>query len=112
MNVVPESGRRWSGRASASSSRTLRDMRGYPVTLTFLVAYLFYNDGIQTVIASASVYGEKELGFEKSTVLIATILLVQFVGVRRGAALRPDRRARGGTRGTILAGLVDLDAWS
>ena len=42
-----------------------------PVTLTFLLAYLFFNDGIQTVIYAASVYGEKELGFEKSTVLIA-----------------------------------------
>ena len=57
---------------------TLKDMRNYPMTLTFLLAYLFYNDGIQTVIASASVFGEKELGFETS-VLIATILLVQFV---------------------------------
>ena len=27
------------------------------MTLTFLVAYLFYNDGIQTVIEVASAYG-------------------------------------------------------
>jgi len=59
---------------------TLRDLRRYPVTLTFLLAYLFYNDGIQTVIYAASVYGEKELGFEKSTVLMA-FLVVQFVGI-------------------------------
>ena len=39
-------------------------MRNYPMTLTFLLGYLFYNDGIQTVIDAASVYGEKELGFE------------------------------------------------
>ncbi len=30
---------------------TLKDLRNYPMTLTFLLAYLFYNDGIQTVIA-------------------------------------------------------------
>ena len=36
---------------------TLKDLRNYPMTLTFLLAYLFYNDGIQTVIYSASVYG-------------------------------------------------------
>ena len=84
--------------------RTLKDMRGYPVTLTFLVAYLFYNDGIQTVIYAASVYGEKELHFEKSTVLSA-FLVVQFVGI--GGALLFGRIAeRRGTRGTILAGLV------
>lgn len=82
---------------------TLRDMRNYPVTLTFLVAYLFYNDGIQTVIASSSVYGEKELGFETS-VLIATILLVQFVAF--GGALLFGRLAeRHGSRRIILAGL-------
>ena len=83
---------------------TLRDARRYPMTLTFLLAYLFYNDGIQTVIASASVYGEKELGFETS-VLIATILLVQFVAFF--GALAFGRVARTlGSRRTIMAGLV------
>jgi len=58
--------------------RTLREMRKYPQTLLFLLAYLIYNDGIQTVIYSASVFGEKELGFGPQ-VMIAVILLVQFV---------------------------------
>ena len=58
--------------------RTLKDLRNYPMTLTFLVAYLFFNDGIQTVIYAASTYGEKTLKFETS-VLIGTILLIQFV---------------------------------
>jgi UMF1 family MFS transporter len=57
---------------------TLREMRGFPMTLTFLLAFLFYNDGIQTVINVASTYGSKQLGFGDS-VLIATILLIQFV---------------------------------
>ena len=35
----------------------------YPQTLLFLLAYLFFNDGIQTVIGASSVYGAKELGF-------------------------------------------------
>jgi len=83
---------------------TLRDMVNYPVTLTFLLAYLFYNDGIQTVIASASVYGEKELGFE-TEVLIATILMVQFVAF--GGALLFGRLAKSwGSRRVILGGLV------
>jgi UMF1 family MFS transporter len=74
------------------------------MTLTFLVAYLFYNDGIQTVIASSSVYGEKELGFE-TQVLIAIILLVQFVAF--GGALLFGRVARRiGSRKTIMVGLV------
>ena len=40
---------------------TLRELRNYPMTLTFLIAYLFYNDGIQTVIYAASTYGSKQL---------------------------------------------------
>lgn len=83
---------------------TLRDMRNYPMTLTFLLAYLFYNDGIQTVITSASVYGEKQLGFGTS-VLIATILLVQFVAFF-GALLFGRLAQISGSRKVILGGLV------
>ena len=85
---------------------TLKDLRRYPVTLTFLVAYLFYNDGIQTVIYAASVYGEKELGFEKSTVLLA-FLVVQFVGI--GGALLFGRVAR--VRGAYRVIVVGLFIW-
>ena len=45
---------------------TLREMRGFPMTLTFLIAYLFYNDGIQTVIYAASTYGSKQLKFDRA----------------------------------------------
>jgi UMF1 family MFS transporter len=83
---------------------TLRDLRNYPVALTFLVAYLFFNDGIQTVIASASVYGVEELGFETGTVL-ATYLLVQAVAVF--GALGFGRAAQSyGAKPVILVGLV------
>lgn len=54
---------------------TFRELRRYPQTLLFLLAYLFFNDGIQTVIASASLYGIEALGFETSQMII-TILLV------------------------------------
>jgi MFS transporter, UMF1 family len=103
LGVVPEKGglvRQSFGQLFA----TLRDMRNYPMTLTFLLAYLFYNDGIQTVIASASVYGDKELGFGTST-LIATILLVQFVAFG-GALLFGKAAERFGARKVILVGLV------
>lgn len=57
---------------------TFSQLKHYPDTLTFLLAYLFFNDGIQTVIVSASLYGKEELRFGDSQ-LIVTILLVQFV---------------------------------
>lgn len=84
--------------------RTLREMRQYPQTLLFLAAYLIYNDGIQTVIYSASVFGEKELGFGPQ-VMIAVILVVQFVAFG-GALLFGKLAARIGGQRTIGTGLV------
>jgi UMF1 family MFS transporter len=83
---------------------TLKDLRHYPVALTFLLAYLFFNDGIQTVIGQASVYGVEELGFETGFVL-GTYLLVQFVAVV-GAIVFGKVAGHVGAKRTILAGLV------
>jgi UMF1 family MFS transporter len=83
---------------------TLSHLRGYPQTLTFLVAYLFYNDGIQTVIYASSIYGQEQLGFSAEQ-LIMTILLVQFVAFF-GALLFGRVAARVGAHRTILASLV------
>jgi UMF1 family MFS transporter len=44
-----------------------------------LLAFLIYNDGIQTIIKMATAYGT-ELGIDQSA-LIGAILLVQFVGI-------------------------------
>ncbi len=92
-----------SSRASGSCGRPLKSLRQYPVALTFLLAYLFFNDGIQTVIASASIYGVEELGFGTGTVL-ATYLVVQFVAVFGALGFG---RAAGhfGAKSVILAGL-------
>jgi UMF1 family MFS transporter len=84
-------------RSFGQLAETFRDMKNFPVTLTFLLAYLFYNDGIQTVIGTAAVYGEEELNLGKS-VLIGTILLVQFVAF--GGALLFGKLAE--TRGSIV----------
>ena len=64
--------------ASSNSSRTLREMRRYPQTLRFLLAYLLYNDGIQTVIALATQFGHDELKIPMGY-LVLSILMVQFV---------------------------------
>ncbi|MET8247923.1 MFS transporter [Streptomyces sp. NPDC005202] len=86
---------------------TIRDMRGKPLTLAFLLAYLVYNDGIQTVISQASVYGSEELGLGQST-LITAVLMVQVLAV--AGALGMGRLARTyGAKRTILGSLV---AWT
>ncbi|WP_328994243.1 MFS transporter [Kribbella sp. NBC_01245] len=83
---------------------TLKHAKTYPMTLLFLVAYLFFNDGIQTVIAVSSTYGEKQLGFA-TQVLIMTILLVQLVAFFGALAFGRVAR-RYGSRRTIMVGLV------
>lgn len=83
---------------------TLRELRTYPQTLLFLAAYLLFNDGIQTVIGLSAQYGDRELELSR-TVLISTILLVQFVAFG-GALLLGRLAARYGAKQTILGSLV------
>jgi UMF1 family MFS transporter len=58
--------------------KLLKDLRGYPQALLFLVAFLLYNDGIQTVIALSSQFGADQLGMSMGS-LTKVILMVQFV---------------------------------
>ena len=83
---------------------TLRSLRAYPQTLLFLAAYLLFNDGIQTVIGLSAQYGDRELELSQ-TVLISTILLVQFVAFG-GALLLGRIAAVVGAKRTILGSLV------
>ncbi|MFF3403738.1 MFS transporter [Streptomyces sp. NPDC002659] len=83
---------------------TLRDMRRHPLTLSFLLAYLIYNDGVQTVISQASVYGSEELGLDQTT-LITAVLLVQVLAVVGALGMGRIARTHGAKR-TILASLA------
>jgi UMF1 family MFS transporter len=91
----------------AQLGSTLRDLRGRPVTLMFLIAYLIYNDGVQTVITLSATYATEELELGQS-VVIGAVLLVQFVAF--GGALLLGRLAeRHGTKRVVLVSLV---AWT
>ena len=85
-------------------SHTLRNLPKYPQTLLFLIAYLLYNDGIQTVIALSSQFGSEELGVGASS-LIGLILMVQFVAFG-GALLFGYLAGKIGTKQAILTSLV------
>lgn len=84
--------------------RTLRHIKGYPLTLFFLIAYLVYNDGIQTVISQASVFADKQLHLEQST-QVTTILMVQFLAFFGALLLGWLARVWGAWR-TVLGSLV------
>jgi UMF1 family MFS transporter len=60
-------------------AHTFRKIRRFTELLKFLGAFLIYNDGIQTVIVMAAIFGREELGFEPST-LIGCLLMVQIIG--------------------------------
>ncbi len=83
---------------------TLAHIRQYPQTCRFLIAYLLYNDGIQTVITLSSLFGQEALGIPIST-LTAIILMVQFVAFF--GAILFEKIARGiGTKPAIILSLV------
>ena len=58
--------------------RTLRNVRALPSLALFLLGFLFYNDGVQTVLSQASTFATKELAFETGE-LFGLILMIQFV---------------------------------
>lgn len=65
--------------AFARLGETFHELRGYRQAFLMLLAFLIYNDGIQTIIKMATAYGT-EIGIGQSA-LISAILLVQFVGI-------------------------------
>jgi UMF1 family MFS transporter len=77
---VPPPGQNPVAVAFRQLAHTLRDTRRYPQTLLFLVAYLIYNDAIQTVLAVAGQFGSDGLGMPISQVTSA-FLMAQFVGI-------------------------------
>ncbi|MBI3328186.1 MAG: MFS transporter [Nitrospinae bacterium] len=84
---------------------TLSKVRDYPQTLLFLIAYLLYNDGIQTVIAMSSQFGQEELGLPIST-LTQVILMVQFVAFFGAILFNSVAKAVGTKRAIVISLLI------
>jgi UMF1 family MFS transporter len=57
---------------------TLRNLRMYRTLAIFLIGFLFYNDGLQTVISQCSTFALQELNFADRE-MVGVILMVQFV---------------------------------
>jgi UMF1 family MFS transporter len=58
---------------------TFHELRGYKDAFLMLVAFLLYNDGIQTIIRMAAIYGT-EIGIDRNA-QIAAFVVVQFTGI-------------------------------
>lgn len=89
---------------------TIRELRRRPQTFRFLMAYMLYNDGIQTVISTASVFLAQELFVARGlpadqSFLIGLVLMIQFIAFF--GALLFERIARiVQTKNAILISLV------
>jgi MFS transporter, UMF1 family len=80
---------------------TFHELRGYRQASLMLVAFLLYNDGIQTIIRMASIYGA-EVGIDQNA-QIAAFVLVQFVGVPCSFLFGAMADRIGAKRGVFLA---------
>ncbi|HEX7620500.1 MAG TPA: MFS transporter, partial [Anaerolineales bacterium] len=88
---------------------TVKEMKNFPETLKYLLAYFLYNDGIQTVIAVSSTFAAAPIirggvGMDQST-LIIVILMIQFMAFF-GALLWGKLANWVGAKRSIIVSLV------
>lgn len=74
-------------------------------TLLFLIAYLIYNDGIQTVIALSSQFGQEELNIPLDLLMIL-VLMIQFVAFCGALLFNFVAKAIGSKRALISSLLI------
>ena len=88
-------------------SRTLQTtlkIRQFRHLVLFLLAFMLYNDGIQTVIDMASIYGAEELKLSTTTLMV-TLLVVQIIAAF-GAMLFSWIAMKIGSKKAIMLSLV------
>jgi len=91
-------------RAPRDYLRVLSELRRYRDLSRFLVAFLIYNDGIQTVIAVSAIFAREELGLETGTIL-GCFLMIQFVAMP-GALFFSRLAGRYNTKRAVLLSLL------
>ena len=86
---------------------SFKELRRLPLTARYLLGYLIYNDGIQTVIFASSTFLEQELfpGRGNPVFLLQIFLMVQFVAVA-GALLFERLAYLIKTKNAIIVSLV------
>ena len=89
--------------AFARLGNTFRELRKYRQALLFLFAFLIYNDGIQTMIRVAAIYGES-IGLDAGA-MISALLITQFIGVPAAFAFGA-LASRTGAKPAVFLGLA------
>ena len=86
---------------------TIRKLLGFRQLMLFVIAYIFYNDGVQTVINISGSYAADTLDLDLTTITV-TFLVVQFVAFG-GALVFGMMADRLGAKRSILSSLL---VWS
>lgn len=60
--------------------KVFKSLGQLPIMRSYLLAFFFFNTGVQTIMYLATLFGDKELNLEAGQ-LITTILLIQLVGI-------------------------------
>ena len=85
-------------------SNTLKDIKHYKVVGIYLIAYLLFNDGIQTVLTVAGAFAADTLRISMIFVM-STILLIQFVAAP-GATFFAKLSNKTGTKRALSVTLI------
>jgi len=90
--------------------RTLRELAGLKFTLLFLVGYLLYNDGIQTVILNSSIFLSQELfiskGLESDPMFLLGIFVIAQISALVGSLFFERVSRFIGNKRTIIVCLI------
>lgn len=87
--------------------QTTKHVRRFRHLVIFLIAYMLYNDAIQTVLDMATIYGAEELKLS-ATSLLVTLLIIQLVAAV-GAFIFGSFAAYVGTKRAVM---TTLALWS
>lgn len=110
LSVLPENiynrkpnGDVWS-KGYAEMTKVWRSLKNYPDLKRYLIAFFFYNSGVQTIMYLATLFGTDVLKLESSK-LIMTIVIIQLVGAI-GAWLFAKLSFTRGNRFALIAMLL------
>jgi len=98
---------RWLALTKLGFSRTIatgKKLVGFKHLMLFVLAYLFYNDAVQTVITVTGAYAEETLELGATEIIIA-FLIVQFVAFF-GALIFGSLAGRIGAKRAIMASIA------
>lgn len=85
--------------------KVLQQVKGLPRMKRYLLAYFFYNMGVQTVMYVATIFGIEELHLEDSA-LIVTILIIQLVAIGGAYGFAFLSQRLGNIRALIIAVII------